>query len=165
VEKLKCIGKKSNKPYCKKKKQFIEFKDCSNCKKKDYKEVKIYKLKQNKPIKKYTYKHAKADKERFSIMVNDMSICAESNKKYDRADLNYHEIFYGNGKRQLSIKYGLVIPLYWRKYHNQFESKGIHFDKQMCLKWQIKGQLEAMKYYNWSEDEFREIFGKSYLNM
>jgi hypothetical protein len=164
---MNCIylQKKKSKPYCNSstKNCFIDFKECANCKEKEYKPVKIYKMKQSKPIKKRTYKQAKAEKNRFSILTDDLNTCIECGNKYKRSELNYHEIFYGSGKRQLSIKYGLVIPLYSPLYHNQYESKGIHFDKQMCLKWQIKGQLEAMKYYGWSEQDFIDIFGKSYI--
>jgi hypothetical protein len=164
VENLKCIKNKDGKPFCKKQKCLIEFKECANCKDKEYKPVKVYKMKQStKPMKKRTYKQTKAEKNRFSILTDDMNKCVECGNKYKRSELNYHEIFYGSGKRQLSIKYGLVIPLYWPLYHNQYENKGIHFDKQLCLKWQIKGQLEAMKYYGWSEQDFIDIFGKSYL--
>jgi hypothetical protein len=114
------------------------------------------------PLKKISKKHAKSEKNRYSILVNNMNVCAECGKI--NCELNKHEIFYGTGKRALSIKYGLVIPLCTDTCHNQYKSKGIHFDKEMCLKWHKTGQLKAMEYYNWTKEEFIKVFGKNYLD-
>jgi hypothetical protein len=104
-------------------------------------------------------KRAKVEKERYSIFTSDLKHCIECG----RTGVNLHEIFYGTGKRQLSIKYGTVIPLCNSLHHNQVESKGIHFDRILCDKWHKKGQLKYMEYYNKTEEEFREVFGRSYL--
>lgn len=146
-------------PYCRLNREWNPV--CCGCNNKEYKEYKT--LKYNSTIKKKTYKQAKKEKNRFSILTDDMLRCAECGEIYDRKDLNYHEVFFGRN-RQLSIKYGLVIPLHWSEFHNQIESKGIHFDKELCLKWQEIAQLKAMAYYNWSEQDFIDIFGRSYLD-
>lgn len=75
--------------------------------------------------------------------------------------LSRHEVFFGRKNRQLSIKYGLIIFLE-DKMHNMSD-KGIHFNKNFCEEVQKIGQKAFMEYYNKTKEEFREIFGKSYL--
>lgn len=96
---------------------------------------------------------------RYSIITDNLEQCVECGKK----GINKHEIFYGTSNRKLSIKYGLVIPLCQAYHHNQFDSIGIHFDKELCDKWHKIGQKKAMEYYNWSEEDFIRIFGRNYL--
>ena len=63
--------------------------------------------------------------------------------------------------RKLSEKYGLCV------YLNHFEHNeppdGVHFNREKMDKLQREVQLIAMKHYNWTEDDFRRIFGRSYL--
>lgn len=140
--------------YCTKLKKEITFENCKCCDLKEYKE--------RKPIKKRTAKQAKLERDRFSILTNNLNKCIECGREH--CEINLHEIFYGTGKRKLSMKYGLVIPLCTVSCHNQVNSIGIHFDKQMCDKWVIKGQKKYMKHYNKTKDEFRKVFGKNYLD-
>lgn len=72
-----------------------------------------------------------------------------------------HEVFFGRKNRQLSIKYGLIIFLNAEK-HNMSD-EGIHFNKKFCDEVQKIGQKAFMKYYNKTKEEFRTIFGKSYI--
>lgn len=134
--------------YCSKLKKEISFSDCKNCKHKEYK---VY-----NPIKKRTYKQSKREKERFSIFTSDLDKCIICGK----FPVNKHEIFFGNGKRQLSIEYGLVIPLCTETHHNQVEQKGIHFDSKLREEWQVKGQKKFEEVY--PELDFLVIFGKNY---
>lgn len=98
---------------------------------------------------------------RFSILTDDLTTCIECREKgIIRKNINKHEIFYGKN-RQNSIKYGLVIPLCQEEHHNQFQSKGIHFDKELCDKWHKRGQ-EAFK-EKYPELDFVSIFRKNYL--
>ena len=134
--------------YCNRLKKEIIFNDCRGCPYKEYKE--------QKPIKKRSNRLARAEKNRYSIIANDLTKCIICGKK----PVNKHEIFYGTGKRQLSIKYGLVIPLCIDYHHNQIKQTGIHFDKQLCDYWHIKGQEAFEKEY--PDIGFLEIFGKNY---
>ncbi len=95
---------------------------------------------------------------RFSLFTKDLEHCIECGK----SKINKHEIFYGRNRNN-SIKYGLIIPLCQENHHNQFQSKGIHFDKKLCDKWHVLGQQKFMDYYDKSSEEFREIFGRNYL--
>lgn len=97
---------------------------------------------------------------RFSIITEDLTKCIECGCN---VNINKHEIFGGTAKRQLSIKYGLVIPLCGLFCHNQYDSIGIHFDSSLCEKWHKKGQIKAMQHYGWSKEDFIKIFGRSYL--
>lgn len=142
-----------NKLKCNKLKKEITFDDCKNCKYKEYKE--------RKPIKQRTAKQAKIERDRYSILTDDLTTCIECGKR--NCNINLHEIFYGTGKRKLSIKYGLVIPLCDDKCHDQVNSRGIHFDVVMRDKWHKIGQQKAMEHYDWSIEDFRDVFGKSYL--
>jgi len=78
-----------------------------------------------------------------------------------RSNLKRHEVFFGAKQRQLSIKYGLVIFL-TNEMHNMSD-KGIHFDKDFDDKVKKIGQKAFMKYYHKTKEEFRKIFGKSYI--
>lgn len=68
---------------------------------------------------------------------------------------------YPGSNRKLSEKYGLCV------YLNHFEHNeppdGVHFNREKMDKLQREVQLIAMKHYNWTEDDFRRIFGRSYL--
>jgi hypothetical protein len=42
-------------------------------------------------------------------------------------------------------------------------NQGIHFNRTLDLKIKQMAQNRAMEYYNWTEDDFRKVFGKSWL--
>lgn len=140
--------------YCTKSKKEIALSDCKNCPFKDYKEY--AKLTSNKEMKKQTKVHAKKERTRSSVFTDDLTHCVECGS----TNINLHEIFYGRN-RQNSIDYKLVIPLCSEKHHNQVNCAGIHFDRDMCLKWQKLGQLKFEE--NHTREEFLNIFGKNYL--
>ncbi len=128
---MKCIKLKQgfNKLKCKRTNKEITFADCKNCEFKEYKNKGSKLTPSRTPIKQRTAKQAKLERDRYSIITDDLKICAECGN--ENCDINLHEIFYGTGKRKLSIKYGLVIPLCSDKCHDQVNSTGIHFDTVM----------------------------------
>lgn len=71
----------------------------------------------------------------------------------------HHHLIPGTHGRKLSEKYGLVVPLCPKCHEHVHSGKGIKTLKQM----RRYGQLKAMSEQGWTEDQFREIFGKSYL--
>lgn len=79
-----------------------------------------------------------------------------------KVNLKRHEVFFGRKNRQLSIKYGLIIFL-TDEMHNMSD-KGIHYNKEFDNQVKIIGQKAFMKYYHKSVEEFRQIFGKNYLD-
>lgn len=146
------LKKKKGKPFCKLLNKEIQFSNCRGCEKKEYKPKKVYE------IKKRTYKQAKAEVNRYSILTDDLEHCIICGK----SPVNKHEIFYGSNRHN-SIKYGLVIPLCISEHHKG-NAEGIHKDKELDLIWKKKGQLAYMKYYNKNVDDFIAIFGKNYLD-
>ncbi len=106
-------------------------------------------------IKKHQDKLKKAKKE-FCIMPPSNLYSTER-----KENLKRHEVFFGNKQRKLSIQYGLVIFL-TDKMHNMSD-EGIHFNKDFDDKVKKIGQRAFMKYYHKTKEEFREIFGKSYI--
>ena len=76
-------------------------------------------------------------------------------------DIHIHEVFYGTANRQLSIRYGLCVCLCAR--HHNASNQGVHFDKRLDNLLKSFVQTKAQAHYKWTEDDFRKIFGKSYL--
>ena len=114
---------------------------------------KIQKKTVEKPteMKKKSSKLAKLERNRFSIVTKKLDICyiCEQAKKED-----YHEIFEGKN-RQISMKYGLVIPI-CRKCH-----KKVTNDVTLQEKLHKVGQEVFKNYYK--SENFMQIFGKNYL--
>ena len=74
--------------------------------------------------------------------------------------LEEHHIFEG-ANRKLSEKYGIKVFL-CHIHHNE-PPLGVHHNKENMLMLKKIGQEKFMEYYNKTEDEFRQIFGKNYL--
>lgn len=106
-------------------------------------------------MRKKTYKLAKAERNRKSIIYSDLSCCAVCGNTYN---INIHEIFYGVN-RQKSIKYGCVIPLC--PEHHTFGPNAIHNNRAMDLYFKKMFQEELEK--TMTRDEFIKIFYISYL--
>lgn len=102
-------------------------------------------------IKQKSNKLAKKEKNRFSIITTDLEKCYLCKAK--KEDL--HEIYEGKN-RQLSMKYGLVIPL-CRKCHISITN-----NKTLQEKLHKVGQKVFKKYYK--TENFVKIFGKNYLD-
>ena len=99
-------------------------------------------------MKKKSYKIAKLEKDRFSIITNDLEHCIICKKPKD----NLHEVFFGKN-RQLSMQYGCVIPLCYT--HHLI----IHNNHALDLVWKIKMQDAFGKTY---DIDFIKIFGRNY---
>lgn len=152
------IRNRKGKPFCKLLNKEIEFSQCSGCEDKEYKPRKQYKPKKTYKIKQRTYKQAKVEAKRYSILTDDLEHCIICGK----TPVNKHEIFYGSNRHN-SIKYGTVIPLCTSEHHKG-NVIGIHKDKELDLIWKKKGQSAYMKHYNKNVEEFISIFGKNYLD-
>ena len=124
--------------WCRKLKKEITWDDCKNC-------VEI-EPRENKPIKKKSNKLAKLERNRFSILTDDLDHCyickTMKLREVPRQDL--HEIFEGRN-RQICMRYGFVAPL-CRQCH---EDKNIQkYLKQLCM---------ARAKDKYSEEELKEI--------
>jgi hypothetical protein len=72
-----------------------------------------------------------------------------------------HEVFFGTGNRQKSIKLGLFVFL-TPEMHNMSDN-GVHFNKAFDFELKQIGQKAAMETYGWSIDDFRREFGRNYI--
>ena len=71
-----------------------------------------------------------------------------------------HHIFYGTANRKQSEKYGCWVWLC--PAHHNMSDAGIHFNRDFDL--QIKRECqERWEEVHGNRDDFRKIFGKSYL--
>lgn len=107
-------------------------------------------------IKKKSKKLAKLEKNRFSIITKDLEHCylctKQGIKNIPKEDL--HEVIEGKN-RQVSMKYGLVIPI-CRKCHEIVTN-----DKTLQDKLHKVAQKEFKKHYK--IENFIQIFGENYL--
>lgn len=101
-------------------------------------------------IKKKSKKLAKLERNRFSIITNDLERCYICKAK--KNDL--HEIF-GGSNRQASMKYGLVIPV-CRKCHDMIPKS-----ETLTENLHEVGRKAFKK--NYKTENFVQIFGKNYL--
>lgn len=139
--------KLNRKLYCNKLKRKIKISECNNCK---YKE---YSIKPNSTkLKTRTKKQAKLERNRFSILTNDLEHCIICGAKKD----HLHEIFFGRNRAN-SIKYGLVISL-CSTHHAE-----IHKNKEWQDYWHVMAQKKFMEHYHKSIEEFINIFKINYL--
>lgn len=93
---------------------------------------------------------------RYSVIVDDMHKCLVCNTTQN---IHIHEVFYGTGKRSLSIKYGMCVPLC--AWHHNGSNDGVHFNKYLDTKLKKFAQRKFIKHY--PELNFVKIFGKNYL--
>lgn len=100
-------------------------------------------------MKKKSSKLAKLERNRFSILTNNLDYCIICGKT--KQDLN--EIYPGRN-RQNSMKYGLVIPM-CRLCHTKYTN-----DRNMQLYWMKLGQEKFEEMY---EEDFISIFKRNYL--
>lgn len=107
-------------------------------------------------IKQKSNKLAKLERNRFSIITKNLEHCyicyKKGMKNIPKDDL--HELLEGKN-RQVSMKYGLVIPI-CRKCHNLVTN-----DKTLQDKLHKVAQKEFEKHYK--TENFIQIFGQSYL--
>lgn len=76
-------------------------------------------------------------------------------------ELERHHIFYGSANRKLSEKWGCWC---WLCHEHHTGNTGIHFNPDLddILKKYAQERFEALC---GTREDFRRIFGKSYLNM
>ena len=130
--------------FCRLEKEVITLDKCKSCSKLKYKEIKA--------IKNKTYKQAKLEKSRYSIITDDLEHCYICIKKgiKDMPKDDLHEV-YGGRNRKRSIKNGFVVPL-CRKCHK--DSEILKFLQRF-----IQRKYEKTH----TREEFIKLIGKSYI--
>lgn len=96
-----------------------------------------------------------------SILQDDESRCWLCGRPANGDPLDWHHVF-GGAYRKKSEKYGLKVKLHHNVCHI-FGDKAVHQCAERNREMQKKAQIVAMATYGWSEDEFRRMFGRSYL--
>ena len=91
-----------------------------------------------------------------SIITKDMKRCYVCGTPFN---IHIHHCIYGTGKRKLSDKYGLIIPLCAR--HHNLSNEGVHFNKTLDNEIKKEAQKKFKEVY--PELDFLKIFGKNYL--
>ena len=131
--------------YCKKLKSDIKISECNNCKYKEYKTTdKVVRLK----VK--TYKLAKMERNRKSLLTKDLEHCIVCGSKKE----HLHELYFGKNRLN-SIKYDLVIPVCF-SCHTR-----IHNNIDLDLFYKKKGQQAFVTCY--PDLDFIDIFKRNYL--
>lgn len=149
---VKTINKKKTVyNYCTLLKKEVSFSCYQECDKKEYKQYKQLQAKT-----KYKYKPKKGKCSRY---YNDISIMPKSNL-YSTVKIKgweKHHIFGNVANRPKSEEYGLFV---WMN-----EEQHRYYTEHPLENKKLKetAQIVFMEYYNKTEDEFRDIFGKSYL--
>lgn len=90
----------------------------------------------------------------WSIFTNDLSTCIITGHKKPYFDVHVHHIF-GAYNKANSEKYGFMIPL-TADWHDM-KDYGIHFNRELDLKYKRKCQEYWLKHYG-TKDEFIRIF-------
>lgn len=97
-----------------------------------------------------------------SIVQSDKTRCYICGKNGRADPLDCHHVFFGTANRSKSEKYGLKVYLCHSACHI-FGENAVHKNAEICHALQARVQKIAMEHYGWTEDQFIEIFGKSYL--
>lgn len=94
-------------------------------------------------------------KSRITSNLNECYVCGTT------ANIHIHHIIYGTANRRQSDKYGLTVPLCAHHHVGDF---GVHGSKGRDLDQTLKETAQKV----WereigTREEFREVFGKSFL--
>lgn len=140
--------------FCKKKNKVINIRECSYCDSREYK-IAVSRLQENGK-KEYRYRPKKGKCGRY---YNDISIMPKSTL-YSTTKVKgceKHHVFGGIANRPKSEQYGLFIWI-TEEQHRYYHDRPLEM-----IKLKKTAQLAFMQCYNKSKDEFRSLFGRSYL--
>lgn len=93
---------------------------------------------------------------RYSIIADDMHRCYICGRI---GGLHKHEVYFGRGRRELSKKYGLIVPLCG--VCHEFGENAVHKNRELDMKLKSIGQEAFIRHY--PELDFVSIFGRNYL--
>ena len=74
-------------------------------------------------------------------------------------DLHDHHIFFGTSNRKQSEKHGMKV---WLCQEHHTGNNGVHFNKDLDMTLKRTAQVHFETHIG-NREQFREIFGKSYL--
>lgn len=93
---------------------------------------------------------------RFSIIQNkkECYVCKTT------LDIHIHEVYFGKNRKK-SIEDGCCV--YLCSSHHNMSNAGVHFNHKLDMELKRKMQQKWCEYYNKTNDEFLDRFGRSYL--
>lgn len=94
--------------------------------------------------------------------MDDYKTCFLCKRNGNGDKLERHHIF-GGSRRKLSEKYGLVVYLCGSRCHCEGKLS-VHQNADIMDYIHRYGQKKAMQEQGWTVDEFRSVFGASYID-
>jgi hypothetical protein len=94
-------------------------------------------------------------KKLFSVLTDNLEICVITQSP----NVAIHHVFGASNRKKSEIR-GFLVPLR-PDYHNM-SNKGVHFNRELDLKFKRQAQEYYEQHYGTREEFIRE-FGKSYL--
>ena len=91
-----------------------------------------------------------------SIITCDMEHCAVCQSSF----VEIHHIVFGTANRDLSDKFGLVVPLCEK--HHRTGKNAVHRDRNADLFWTRLAERRFKEV--WKEYDFLEVFGKDWID-
>lgn len=88
-------------------------------------------------------------------------LCVKLYGDYSQKQTQEHHAVHGAGRRKLSEKYGLKVQLCFRHHTADGGPEAVHRNTEMDLL--IKKEAQKAFEKCWPTLDFREIFGKNYL--
>lgn len=134
--------------YCTLLKKEVDLYSCK-CENTEYKQYK--KLEAHTTMKKATYRRNKKEKQRFSIIYQDLTKCCVCGLNQG---IEINEVFEGSNRNN-SMKYGMCNPM-CDKHHKEF-----HNDREVSLYYKKMFQKKFEETH--TREEFISIFKKNYL--
>ena len=96
-----------------------------------------------------------------SILQQDKESCFLCGMNRNLEPLDKHHVFSGPYRKK-SEEFGMTVYLHHSKCHI-FGEDSVHKNNAVRFKLCKLAQEKAMENYGWTEQEFRVIFGRSYL--
>ena len=92
-----------------------------------------------------------------SIITNDMRVCYLCGKS---ENIEIHHIFSGSNRKK-STAFGCVVPLCHECHQG---TDGVHFNREKMDYLRKVAQLCCEHEYHWTEQDFRSVFHRNYLD-
>lgn len=97
-----------------------------------------------------------------SIIQEDNTHCYICGMNNRVEPMDCHHVF-GGANRKKSEQYGLKVYLHHYRCHI-FGKDSVHRNAEIAQALKAKAQKKAMQHYGWTIEQFREIFGKNYID-
>lgn len=132
--------------YCKEKNKIINLNECSNCELRNFKPIKS-----TNTLKNITFRLTTQQKQRFSIIYHNLSICAYCGSKNN---VQKNEVYEG-AKRGVSMQHGFIVPL-CDPCHKKF-----HKNREFALKY--KKMFQSKYEETHSHEDFMKLIHHNYI--